>query len=168
MAGWGGELGSPRFQTAVHDAGGGNRLLGALRDLPGKLRPAAQRLQGVHVEQRPALDIIRTYDAPDAFFYVDPPYPGNGCNYAVNMRDLDEHRALADVLARVQGRWLLSTYDRPDLIELYGGSFTHRVQSASGMAASGGEGRVQNREVLIGNYTPARPAPMPGLFDPAA
>ncbi len=86
----------------------------------------------------------------------------------MNMRDLDEHRALADVLARVQGRWLLSTYDRPDLIELYGGSFTHRVQSASGMAASGGEGRVQNREVLIGNYTPARPEPMPGLFDPAA
>jgi len=158
MAGWGGELLYPRFQTAVQDAGGGNRLLGALRTLEDRLRPVHRRLQRVLIEHLDWPELLEKYDSETTFFYVDPPYPGNGVNYRHNLRDLEDHRVLAEHLGRLKGRWMLSTYDRPDMISLYG-EHHHRVriQSASGMATSGRTGRVMNRELLICNFDPANP-----------
>lgn len=39
MAGWGGELNYPRFQTSITDGGHGNRLIGALKTLQQRLLP---------------------------------------------------------------------------------------------------------------------------------
>jgi len=42
--------------------------------LPAALAAVVERLQGVLIEQRPALDVIERYDARDALLYLDPPY----------------------------------------------------------------------------------------------
>lgn len=41
---------------------------------PKSIPAFVERLQGVVIEERPALDVIRQQDAPDTLFYVDPPY----------------------------------------------------------------------------------------------
>lgn len=53
MAGWGGELGTPRFQTSVTDGGHGNRLIGAMKNLYKRIMPAHKRLQTVIFEKLP-------------------------------------------------------------------------------------------------------------------
>lgn len=81
---------------------------------PEHLRHFCERLRGVVIECRPALDIIRTHDVPDALIYVDPPYP-------VEVRDdarrdytyemtTEQHRELAKVLHDVEAAVVVSGY----------------------------------------------------------
>lgn len=157
MAGWGGELDYPRFQTSISDGGHGNRLIGALKTLKKRLEPVYQRLRTVIIENLDWRECIDRYDRPTTVMYIDPPYPENKCNYAHNMRTWEEHYELAERLNAVQCKWILSSYDAPEIRRLYGGSPYHilSVESFSGMKAKkNGSERVLNQEVLITNFMP--------------
>lgn len=158
MAGWGGELAYPRFQTSISDGGHGNRLFGAIKTLRSRIEPVYQRLRTVIIENLDWQDCVKQYDSPKTFFYVDPPYPKNGCNYAHNMRDWESHHKLYDRLKASKARWIISSYDIPEMHEIFKGSeYTILpVRSFSGMKAEkNGTARVENREVLILNFRPA-------------
>jgi DNA adenine methylase len=88
------------------------------------LEEIAARLLRVQIENRPAIDVIRLYDAPGTLFYCDPPYlhttRGDAKAYGFEM-DETEHRKLAAVLNQCQGKVAVSGY-RCDLMdELYKG-----------------------------------------------
>lgn len=88
---------------------------------PPALETIVQRLRGVVIERRPALDVIGRHDAPDTLHYVDPPYmpetrsqkSGRGRlkyhAYAHEMTDSD-HGTLLDALQRLTGMVVLSGY----------------------------------------------------------
>ncbi len=155
MAGWGGELNYPRFQTSVSDGGGGNRLVGALRTLRSRIEPVHERLSSVLIECLDWRECIDRYDREGVVMYVDPPYPGNGCNYAHNMREWDLHRELASRLSKTKAKWIYSSYDSPEVRAMFEGCHMFEVSSASGMETTkGGSTRVPNIEVLITNYAP--------------
>jgi len=155
MAGWGGELKYPRFQTSITDGGHGNRLIGALKNLKERLRPVHDRLRTVIIENLDWKDCIDRYDRSNSVMYIDPPYPDNGCNYAYNMRDWGEHQLLAARLKAANCKWILSSYDTPEVRDLYSDYYAVSVQSASGMKATKqGNQRVLNKEVLITNFMP--------------
>lgn len=159
MAGWGGEAGYPRFQTAISDAGHGNRLAGALKTLEQRLRPIHQRLRTVIIEALDWRECLERYDRPKTVMYLDPPYPGNGANYRHNMRAAADHQELADRLKAARCRWILSSYDTAEVYQLYGDCVITPVKSASGMKtgadeARTGRRRTVNRETLITNFTP--------------
>ena len=157
MAGWGGELNYPRFQTSVSDGGHGNRLFGALKTLRERLQPVHDRLRTVIIENLDWQKCMDRYDREGVVMYVDPPYPGNKCNYAHNMRGWEEHHALAERLQRAKCRWILSSYDIPEMHALFPEHFIMAVQSASGMnVEKNGGTRVLNREVLITNFAPPK------------
>lgn len=96
-------------------------------NFPHYLPGMTKRLQGVCIEHRPALDIIREFDRPETLFYADPPYvfgtrksTGHGQGYEHEMTDGD-HRELAELLRSVSGMVVLSGY-RSDLYsELFEG-----------------------------------------------
>ncbi len=97
-----------------------SRWLGSVEDLPA----IASRLLRVQIENRPAIDIIKLYDAKSTLFYCDPPYVhasrGDSKAYAFEMNDL-EHRALSSALKSAKGNVALSGY-RGDLMDtLYRG-----------------------------------------------
>lgn len=83
---------------------------------PANVSSFTERLAGVCIENRPAVEVIGQHDRPGTLFYVDPPYPhatrnmrrGNAA-YACEMTD-DDHRRLASVLHGVQGMVVLSGY----------------------------------------------------------
>jgi DNA adenine methylase len=160
MAGWGGELNYPRFQTSITDGGHGNRLIGALKTLHERIQPIHERLRTVIIENLDWRECIDRYDRPRTVMYVDPPYPDNGANYAHNMREWDEHLELAQRLDRAKCNWILSSYDVPEVRNLFSRHFIISVQSASGMAdKKNGSSRVVNREVLVTNYEPPHRLP---------
>jgi len=153
MAGWGGELKYPRFQTSISDGGHGNRLIGALKHLEEKILPVHQRLQTVIIENLDWRDCIERYDSPHTFMYLDPPYPGNGVNYAHNMRDWKHHYELVERLRAIKGKWMMSSYDQPEVRALFSDFQMMEIRSSSGMSTDKNQsGRVVNRELLIANY----------------
>jgi DNA adenine methylase len=155
MAGWGGELNYPRFQTAISDGGHGNRLIGAIKHLRERLLPVHQRLKTVIIEHLDWVECIDRYDRAKVVMYIDPPYPDNKCNYAHNMRSWEEHQRLADRLHNTKCQWILSSYDKPEIRKLYAQHYIIPVQAFSGMNVKKNEGpRVLNEEVLITNFLP--------------
>jgi len=155
MAGWGGELKYPRFQTSITDGGHGNRLIGALKHLRQRVEPVYQRLQTVIIENLDWQICIDKYDRTGVVMYIDPPYPGNGANYAHNIRDWETHQQLSERLATTQCQWILSSYDKPEIHELFKQFHIQSVSAASGMnLEKNGSSRVVNQEVLITNFVP--------------
>lgn len=88
-----------------------------------------ERLAGVVVENRPALEVITQQDRHDALFYVDPPYLGDlrhahrtqGKVYTHDMLDEASHEALAEVLKKLKGAAVVSGYHSPLYDRLYDG-----------------------------------------------
>lgn len=159
MAGWGGEARYPRFQTSTRDGGHGNRLVGALKSLRERIDPIHRRLQTVLIENMDWRDCVDRYDSPTTVMYLDPPYLGNGANYKFNMRSKDDHWAMAEQLALVEGYWILSSYDTPEIRELFGRYQVTPIRSSSGMRTSrserqAGRYRTINQEILITNFMP--------------
>ncbi len=84
------------------------------------------RLQGVVIENKPALELIERSDGEGVLFYLDPPYVPSVRQkrqrkvYAFEM-DEPDHRRLAAVLHGLKGMVILSGYDSPLYDELYAG-----------------------------------------------
>lgn len=74
--------------------------------LPERIRAVAERLRGTMVHEENSLDFFARFENdPDAFVFIDPPYPTSAIAtdraYAVEMSD-DEHAALAQRCARAR------------------------------------------------------------------
>ena len=108
-----------RLTSRAGMAGAVSRWLGAVEGLS----LIAQRLLRVQIENDRATNVIKRYDSEDTLFYCDPPYPhdsrGDNNAYGYEMTD-DEHRELAEVLHKVNGRVALSSYRSKLMDELYG------------------------------------------------
>lgn len=103
------------------------------QSFPQQLERFTERLRGVVIEQREALDIIARYDAPDTLHYVDPPYvPSTRREGSAEWQDAyrhemtdDDHRRLAESLHDVAGAVVLSGYDCELYSELFGDWQSH-------------------------------------------
>lgn len=165
MAGWGGELHYPRFQTSISDGGHGNRLIGALETLHQRIQPVHKRLRTVIIENLDWRECLSRYAREGVVMYVDPPYPGNGVNYVHNMRDWDEHYELAQRLFGLKCNWLLSSYDNPEIRDLFASQTIIPVTSSSGMRKKkDNTERVIVNEVIICNFAPSSAALQPDLI----
>lgn len=83
--------------------------------LPDRLLQVAERLRGVQIESRPAVELIRRFNYPNVLIYADPPYildTRHGNQYRCEMDDRD-HEELLDALLAHKGPILLSGYDSP-------------------------------------------------------
>jgi DNA adenine methylase len=88
------------------------------------LEAVTERLQGVVIENRDALEVIEQHDSPYTLFYADPPYPLStrdaGIGYRFEMSD-EDHIRLAEKLNSVKGMVIVSGYGCPLYRELYKG-----------------------------------------------
>lgn len=94
--------------------------------LPVDLLKAAERLKGVQIEHRPALDLIRKFNHDNVLIYADPPYLLNtrgGKQYRYEMTEQD-HVELLDALKQFRGFVILSGYPS----EMYDRELTGWVQ----------------------------------------
>ena len=68
-----------------------------------------KRMTGVHIECKDALEIIDTWDSPQTFFYIDPPYPETNLGHYGGYSH-DDLKALCEKLDKIQGSFILSNY----------------------------------------------------------
>lgn len=111
----------------------------------------SQRLQNVQLECADALYIIQSRDGKDSFFYSDPPYFNSNCGHydGYSREDFD---ALLRLKSRLQGKFLLSSYDS-DLLQQYVKEYGwHQVKIEQGVSVNKGYGGKKKIEVLTANY----------------
>lgn len=80
---------------------------------PEKILQAAERLRGVQIENRPAVEVIKRFNYPNVLIYCDPPYmlsTRHGKQYRCEMDDKD-HQQLLEVLLQHKGHVIISGYD---------------------------------------------------------
>ena len=53
-------------------------------------------------------------------FYIDPPYWGHENDYGKGIFSRGDFARMAELLSNIQGRFLLSLNDRPEVRELFG------------------------------------------------
>lgn len=82
-------------------------------NLPEKVMQAAERIRGVQIENRPAVELIQRFNYPNVLIYADPPYvlgTRHGKQYRCEMDDKNQ-QDLLDVLLAHKGQVLISGYD---------------------------------------------------------
>lgn len=123
-----------------------------------RMPQAAERLRGVTLENRDALDVIRDYGTePTACIYADPPYVGStrATNYGVEMVSDAQHEAFAEVCHNSRAPVVISGYASPLYARLFEG--WHHLEIKAPTTLSGDTDRV---EVLWSNV----PIGEPDLF----
>lgn len=75
------------------------------------LEEVHERLCGVDIERLPYRSFIARYDTPQTLFYLDPPYFGCEQDYGPGVFSEDDFGALADLLAGIKGRFIMSIND---------------------------------------------------------
>lgn len=99
------------------------------RNYPSALEGIIDRLQGVVIEHRDALEVMKYHDRPSTLHYVDPPYvhstrstkvrhTSTGRSYRYELSD-EQHFQLATFLKESRGMVVLSGYPCPLYEELY-------------------------------------------------
>lgn len=105
------------------------------------LEDVHERLAGVVLENLNWPDFIDRYDRPGTLFYLDPPYFGSEDDYGKALFGRDQFAALAERLKRLQGRFILSINDVPEMrqvfarFELATVELTYSVGGGKGAAA---------------------------------
>lgn len=121
-----------------------------IRKLFGLIKKLERRMANVVVENQDFETLIHHYDRPDAFFYLDPPYYSTESMYDVAF-EWDDHIRLRDALKEINGKFLLSYNDCPEIRELYQGLPVFDFSRTHSMAQRYEAGK-EFRELLIANY----------------
>ena len=120
--------------------------------LPERIIQAAQRLKGVQIENRPAVEIMKRFNYRNVLIYLDPPYmPGtrHGKQYRCEMYDEESHAELLDTAKRHKGYVIISGYDSPLYNDMLAG--WHRAETVC-LSQTGS----RKTEVLWMNFEPER------------
>lgn len=121
-----------------------------IRKLFGLISQLQDRMANVVVENQDFETLIKHYDRPDAFFYLDPPYFSTEDMYEVGFA-WDDHVRLRDTLKNIKGKFLLSYNDCDEIRELYNGFSMFDFSRTHSMAQRYEAGK-EFKELLIGNY----------------
>ena len=107
-----------------------------------------------NVENMDFEEVIKKYDSPTTYFYVDPPYWKTENYYSLHNFDTDDHKILADILKNIEGRFSLSYYDFDQLHDWFPEDEYEWELKDFVKPASAQKGKSQNKgtELLIMNY----------------
>lgn len=112
------------------------------------LQDVHERLASVVIENLDWQVFIDRYDRPETLFYLDPPYWGTEDYYGKELFSRDQYEVMAERLARLSGRFILSINDVPEIRSIFS---AFRIDGVSlTYTAGGGKGKPV-REVIISN-----------------
>lgn len=140
---------------------GMNEQASAWLNVVDNLPECHERMRRVVVLNKDALEVIRSEDGPNTFFYLDPPYvrstrkSPNAYEHELadnEEEDLAAHEKLLQLLSQIKSRFLLSSYSN----ELYN-SFTKQYKWTTQTVqidkkSSGSKTKEVIKELLITNY----------------
>jgi len=119
-------------------------------NFPRSLEAIIERMKGVVIENREAIEVIKQHDTPKTLHYLDPPYKletryaGESTNIYKFEMNTDQHVKLLKSLALLEGMVVLSGYDNT----LYNDMLTGWQKATKTSVASGGKGSIKRIETL--------------------
>lgn len=147
------------FRTTGEKVGWKNDIQGRERayasqdwcNLPDKIIQAAERLRGVQIENRPAVELMKRFNHEKVLIYLDPPYVLNtrhGKQYRYELED-DGQEELLDTALVHKGYVMISGYDSEIYCRKLAG--WHREETTCYSQACS-----KKREVLWMNFVPQK------------
>jgi DNA adenine methylase len=115
--------------------------------LPEIIAEVHQRLARVQIECLPYEKVLKHFDRPETLFYLDPPYFGRSL-YRYNL-SADDFAKMAERLASIQGKFILSLNDVPEVRTIFHQFKIQAVKLAYSAQPSSGR---RYSEVLITNF----------------
>lgn len=138
---FGGKLTSRTFSVSTSFSGKFN-----VRKLASVLDEIHTRLASVVIENLPYQQFIDRYDSPTTLFYLDPPYWGFENYYGKNLFERADYDRLAQQLANIRGRFILSINDTPGVRETFA---QFRIDSVPAIYTSRTGSPKRTHELLI-------------------
>jgi len=118
------------------------------KGLISKLDAIQERLKGVIIDNEDYKTILRNYDSPDTFFYLDPPYYEVGVDaYTHKFINVEE---LALALKNLKGKFMLSYNNHPYIRKMFAGFKIRTIKTTYTIRA--GDEAVERTELIITNY----------------
>ena len=108
------------------------------------------RLKNVIILNKDYKEVIKKYDSPDTFFYLDPPYEksiGLYDHYELPIKDV------YDVLKNIKGKFLLSYNDSLEAKKIFKDYYIDTIKTKYTNPFKGGHDREID-ELIISNYNP--------------
>jgi len=127
-------------------AGGGPRF--QLSRLEPLLDAAHERLEGVVFECLDWSELVGRYDDKEALFYLDPPYFGGENDYGKGLFDRDQFAKMAQQLREIEGAFILSINDTPEIRALFDGFILEECSLTYSISA---KGATEARELIVSN-----------------
>ena len=140
---FGGKVSGRNFGVSIDRPGRFN-----LTTLEPMLEDVHARLAGVVIECLGYAEFIRRYDSPGTLFYLDPPYWGSEDSYGKAMFAPGDFEQLAGQLAGIQGTFLMSINDVPEIRERFGGFDIEEVAVSYTVGKQAGS-RGKRGELLV-------------------
>ena len=110
-----------------------------------------QRLQKVNIENRNFDVLISKMDRPDTLFYLDPPYYNCENYYGKDIFSRADFEKLRDLLKNIQGKFILSLNDVPEVRELFEGFYFHTKQIRWSLNCNS-QDENNGKELIITNF----------------
>lgn len=148
------------FRTTGEKVGWKNDVQGRERayaaknwcDLPEMLLEAAERLRGVQIENRPAIELMDRFNYKNVLVYLDPPYMPevrHGKQYKCEMFDHESHEEILEAAKAHKGPVLISGYDTELYNDMLRGWHKKETTSYSQVCS-------KKQEILWMNYEPTK------------
>jgi len=116
-----------------------------------ELSEAHLRLARATIEHLPYADFLERYDRPGTYFYLDPPYWGMEDYYGKELFAREDFTSLARQLAGIEGKFLLSLNDVPEVRAIFK---AFRIEAVATRYSCSKTANKPAGEVLISNYDP--------------
>jgi len=114
------------------------------------------RLEGVVIEHLDWSDLLPRYDRSGTLFYLDPPYWGSEGDYGPGLFAPADFERLAEALAGLEGKFVLSINDAPEIRALFAWADIEPIETRYTIA--GGDAGMVAKELLIGRGVNLAPA----------
>lgn len=108
------------------------------------------RLKDVEILNQDYKDIIKKYDSPNTFFYLDPPYENSKGLYDyfhLHIKDI------FDVLKNIKGKFLISYNNSKEAKKLFKNYHINYLNTNYANPNKGGQD-IDVKEIIISNYNP--------------
>ncbi len=112
-----------------------------------ELSEAHLRLTRVHIENQLWQKFIERYDRDQTLFYLDPPY--YKAPFYIHNLELADYQEMAQILARVKAKFILSINDHPDMRKTFKAFKIHPVKLNYTVSK---DKQTVGKELLIRNF----------------
>jgi len=114
----------------------------------------ADRLRMVQIENNDAIKVIQRADTKDTFIYCDPPYIGSDMGHYKGYTE-EDYKQLLDVLVKVKGKFLLSSYPS-SILSQYIKKHKWKTKKVEKAVAVTKYTDKKKTEMLVMNYEPSK------------